>query len=97
MIAEDFDKSIKIIVVGNGTVGKSSLILRFCNGDFTLGYKKTIGVDFIEKKALIPMRDGSPEKLTFLLWDTAGQVGHFIMKKRKFRQRQPQRISRSPA
>ncbi|PFH33384.1 small rab-related GTPase [Besnoitia besnoiti] len=73
MIEEDFDKTIKVIIVGNGTVGKSSLITRFADGTYTTGYKKTLAVDFIEKHRAIKMNDGSEETLTFLLWDTAGQ------------------------
>ena len=36
--------------VGNGGVGKSSMISRFATGIFTRDYKKTIGVDFLEKE-----------------------------------------------
>lgn len=83
LIEEDFDKSLKVIVVGNGTVGKSSLITRFANRTYTSGYKKTLAVDFVEKAAQIKTKDGE-EDLTFLLWDTAGQVssqglGHFVL------------------
>ena len=35
--------------MGNGAVGKSSMIQRFCKGLFTRDYKKTIGVDFLER------------------------------------------------
>ena len=40
----------QVVIVGNGAVGKSSLIQRYCRGTFTKGYKKTIGVDFLEKR-----------------------------------------------
>lgn len=36
--------TIKVIVVGNGGVGKSSMTARYCKGFFTDTYKKTIGV-----------------------------------------------------
>ena len=49
MYEEDMDLAIKVVVVGNGAVGKSSMIQRYCNGIFTKEYKKTIGVDFLEK------------------------------------------------
>ena len=49
MEEEDLEIAIKVLVVGNGGVGKSSLIQRYCKGSFTSGYKKTIGVDFLEK------------------------------------------------
>lgn len=35
--------------VGNGGVGKSSMIQRYCKGIYTRDYKKTIGVDFLER------------------------------------------------
>lgn len=50
MIEEDLEVAIKVVVVGNGAVGKSSLIQRFCKGYFTKEYKKTIGVDFLERQ-----------------------------------------------
>ena len=42
--------AIKVVVVGNGAVGKSSMIQRYCKGIFTRDYKKTIGVDFLERQ-----------------------------------------------
>ena len=50
MIEEDLEVAIKVVVVGNGAVGKSSLIQRYCKGSFTKDYKKTIGVDFLERQ-----------------------------------------------
>nr|CAD7257274.1 unnamed protein product [Timema shepardi] len=40
----------KVVIVGNGAVGKSSMIQRYCKGTFTKDYKKTIGVDFLERQ-----------------------------------------------
>ena len=39
----DFETTVKVIVVGNGGVGKSSMTARYCKGVFTSTYKKTIG------------------------------------------------------
>ena len=50
-------------------MGKSSLIRRFCQGIFTSTYKKTIGVDFLEK--VVEADNGRQVRL--MLWDTAGQ------------------------
>ena len=47
--SEDVEITMKVIVVGNGLVGKSSLIRQYGQGSFTDEYKKTIGVDFIER------------------------------------------------
>ncbi|KAF4735016.1 Ras- protein Rab-23 [Perkinsus olseni] len=70
MIEEDVDLSMKVIVVGNGQVGKTSMITRFARGVFTQEYKKTLAVDFLEKRLWI---EPAGEELTFFLWDTAGQ------------------------
>lgn len=68
MREEDIEISIKVVVVGNGAVGKSSMIQRYCKGVFTKEYKKTIGVDFLEKTVSI-----NGEDVRLMLWDTAGQ------------------------
>lgn len=70
MLEQDVDTTLKVIVVGNGQVGKTSMITRFAKGIFTNEYKKTIGVDFLEKKMYL---NAVGEDVTFLLWDTAGQ------------------------
>ena len=50
MREEELETAIKVVVVGNGAVGKSSMIQRYCKGIFTKDYKKTIGVDFLERQ-----------------------------------------------
>lgn len=70
MLEQDVDTTLKVIVVGNGQVGKTSMITRFAKGIFTNEYKKTIGVDFLEKRMYL---NSIGEEVTFLLWDTAGQ------------------------
>uniref|UniRef100_A0A3B4A1H8 Ras-related protein Rab-23 n=1 Tax=Periophthalmus magnuspinnatus TaxID=409849 RepID=A0A3B4A1H8_9GOBI len=68
MLEEDMEVAIKVVVVGNGAVGKSSMIQRYCKGIFTKDYKKTIGVDFLERQIVI-----NNEDVRLMLWDTAGQ------------------------
>jgi len=68
MLEEDLETAIKVVVVGNGAVGKSSMIQRYCKGVFTKDYKKTIGVDFLEKQLKLEDDD-----VRLMLWDTAGQ------------------------
>ena len=36
----------KIIILGDGAVGKTSLATRFCEDEFGKAYKQTIGLDF---------------------------------------------------
>lgn len=68
MHEEDLEVAIKVVVVGNGAVGKSSMIQRYCKGVFTKDYKKTIGVDFLEKQTRVGKDD-----VRLMVWDTAGQ------------------------
>jgi Ras-related protein Rab-23 len=74
MHEEDMELAVKVLIVGNGAVGKSSLIQRYCKGIYTNEYKKTIGVDFLEKQISIGAPNGgSSEQLRLMIWDTAGQ------------------------
>jgi small GTP-binding protein len=63
------EQTFKIIVVGDATVGKTSLIRRFANDTFSDAYKATVGVDFAFKA--VPMKGRGIVKLQ--LWDIAGQ------------------------
>ena len=58
----------KITVVGDGAVGKSSLIQKFTRGNFNKDYKKTIGAQFsaFDKKI-------NGDNIKLLFWDIAGQ------------------------
>ena len=69
-IEEAFEKEVKVLVVGNGAVGKTSMMKRFCRDNFTDEYKKTIGVDFLEKTRYV---DALREDVRLMVWDTAGQ------------------------
>lgn len=69
---DDFDREIKVVVLGNGGVGKTSMIRRFCKGIYTDEYKKTIGVDFLEKAQFV---DALQEEVRFMLWDTGEAAG----------------------
>ncbi|XP_037085778.1 ras-related protein Rab-23-like [Pollicipes pollicipes] len=65
---DELEVAVKVVIVGNGAVGKSSMIQRYCRGTFTKEYKKTIGVDFLER--MIEVYD---DPVRLMLWDTAGQ------------------------
>ncbi|KAF4720488.1 hypothetical protein FOZ63_031133 [Perkinsus olseni] len=46
---ELLNRQYKVILLGNGAVGKTSLAHRFCDGSFSTSYKQTIGLDFFVK------------------------------------------------
>lgn len=58
----------KISVIGDGQVGKTSLIKKFTQGSFETDYVKTIGAQFSKYEKEI---DGDEIRLIF--WDIAGQ------------------------
>ncbi|MBY8981094.1 MAG: GTP-binding protein [Candidatus Lokiarchaeota archaeon] len=58
----------KITVIGDGAVGKTSLIQKFTNDNFKEGYIKTIGAQFS-----IFDRKIEGDKIKLLFWDIAGQ------------------------
>eukprot|EP01088_Endostelium_zonatum_P002714 TRINITY_DN1343_c0_g1_i1.p1 TRINITY_DN1343_c0_g1~~TRINITY_DN1343_c0_g1_i1.p1 ORF type:complete len:221 (+),score=58.44 TRINITY_DN1343_c0_g1_i1:62-724(+) len=64
----EYDYLFKILLLGCQNVGKSSLLARFADDEFTDNYKTTVGVDFKIRTIDI---DGKTIKLQ--LWDTAGQ------------------------
>jgi len=68
MSSGDFDYLFKIIVLGDGGVGKTALTTRFATGVFKEQYKMTIGVDFSIKTINV---NGRNVKLQ--IWDTGGQ------------------------
>ncbi|CAH1788303.1 unnamed protein product [Owenia fusiformis] len=60
--------TLKILIIGESGVGKSSLLLRFTDDTFDPEQAATIGVDFKVKTLSV---DGNKAKLA--IWDTAGQ------------------------
>jgi Ras-related protein Rab-1A len=64
----DYDFLFKICVIGDSSVGKSSILLRYIDKEYTDNYLSTIGVDFRITTLEI---EGKTIKLQ--IWDTAGQ------------------------
>ena len=70
-MSEDKKKKLfeaKIITLGDGQVGKSSLILRYVDNSFSTNYLSTIGVDSKYKKIKL-----NGEEIKVKIFDTAGQ------------------------
>ncbi|XP_064647715.1 ras-related protein Rab-18A-like [Lineus longissimus] len=65
---QDVIATLKILIIGESSVGKSSLLLRFTDDTFDPEQSATIGVDFKVKTITV---DGNKTKLA--IWDTAGQ------------------------
>lgn len=68
-MAAEYDHLLKLVLVGETGVGKSSILLRFTDGVFEPeSTQSTIGVDFRLKMMRV---GGKLCKVT--IWDTAGQ------------------------
>uniref|UniRef100_A0A8C3DNY4 RAB28, member RAS onco family n=1 Tax=Corvus moneduloides TaxID=1196302 RepID=A0A8C3DNY4_CORMO len=52
---ESPDRQLKLVVLGDGTTGKTSLATRFAQETFGKQYKQTIGLDFFLKRILLPV------------------------------------------
>ncbi|EDR30030.1 GTP-binding protein ypt2, putative [Entamoeba dispar SAW760] len=62
------ETTIKLILIGESGVGKTSLLLQFSDEKFSKEVTTTVGIDFRMKRIEC---NGSPYKLQ--IWDTAGQ------------------------
>ncbi|CAM9407416.1 unnamed protein product [Chrysoparadoxa australica] len=59
----------KVILLGDGSAGKTCIATRFAQGTFNQQYKQTIGLDFFIKRIHLP---GNKE-VAIQLWDIGGQ------------------------
>lgn len=69
MSAPATDRVCKVILLGNGSVGKSSIIARFVADGFQRQYKQTIGVEFFEKRVYLR----GDKAMLLQVWDIGGQ------------------------
>ncbi|KIK28610.1 hypothetical protein PISMIDRAFT_673682, partial [Pisolithus microcarpus 441] len=66
--AVDRSVQVKLVLLGEAAVGKSSLVLRFVNNEFQPNKEPTIGAAFLTQKCRLEDR-----VLRYEIWDTAGQ------------------------
>ena len=65
---QEYDYLFKLLLIGNSSVGKSSLLFRFCENVWDDNFVPTIGVDFKLKSIEV-----NGKKVKLQIWDTAGQ------------------------
>ena len=70
----------KVILLGDGAVGKTSIAMRFTEDHFAKQYKQTIGLDFFIKRLVLP----GDVQVALQIWDIGGQtiggkmIGNYI-------------------
>ena len=59
---------VKILILGDRAIGKTSLMLRNTTNEFSSNYMTTLGIEFKSKVVHI-----NGENILVQIWDTAGQ------------------------
>ena len=65
---EKVDYVAKVLLIGDSSVGKTSMTMRFTKNIFSQSFITTIGIDFVTK-----ILDCDGNKVKLQIWDTAGQ------------------------
>ena len=68
--------TVKCIIIGDPSTGKTSIVRRYIDNAFEVNYCTTIGVDFKQKTLLV-----GDHVVKLQLWDTAGQEKFKVMAK----------------
>ncbi|TMS38841.1 hypothetical protein L596_005477 [Steinernema carpocapsae] len=63
------EKILKIVVVGDGSSGKTSICKRFAQDEFARNYHQTLGLDFYSKRLILP----GEIHVLLQVWDIGGQ------------------------
>jgi len=66
--------TVKVGMVGDSQIGKTSLMVKYVEGKFQEDYIETLGVNFMEKT--IPLKNTD---ITFSIWDLGGQQEYLHM------------------
>ncbi|MCH8908663.1 MAG: GTP-binding protein [Candidatus Heimdallarchaeota archaeon] len=75
-----FNYTFKILLLGDGAVGKTALVHRFVHGKFQKAYLMTIGMEPYSRYETI-----NNQKICYSLWDIAGQDRFKVMRGMFFR------------
>ncbi len=64
----NYDEKCQLLIIGDSSVGKTSILTRFTEDKFTTNYINTIGIDFFSKDEIF-----NNKKIRIKIWDTAGE------------------------
>ncbi|KAK8881986.1 GTPase Spg1 [Tritrichomonas musculus] len=66
--------TVKVALIGSTMVGKTSLMVKYCKGDFKEDYIATLGIQFLERQITVK---GAP--VNIVIWDIGGQKNFMDM------------------
>ncbi|MFX0045592.1 MAG: Rab family GTPase [Candidatus Hermodarchaeota archaeon] len=84
-MSSSYDYLFKVVVLGEGAVGKTAIVTRFSHGFFRTDYKTTIGSQFAVKNINIPEEDDNDLVVKLQIWDVAGQSRFQILRPMYYR------------
>ena len=76
----NYDQKCQFIIIGDATVGKTSILNRFSDGTFNSNYLATVGLENITKDEII-----DDKTIRIKIWDTAGQERYQSLAKSFYR------------
>ena len=79
----NYDEKCQLLIIGDSTVGKTSILSRYSNGTFNASYLATVGLDNFTKDEII-----NNKIVRIKMWDTAGQERYKSLTKGFFRNAQ---------
>lgn len=77
--------AMKIVLLGEPAVGKTSLVRRFVTDKFDDRYISTIGTKVSKKELMLDGEDGRKYELTMMVWDILGQKDFSVLHEAAFR------------
>ena len=80
-INSDFEVMIKLVIIGDSSVGKTNFIFQFTEGRFSTFHVATVGFDYKTRIIKLP---SSKKKVKLQIWDTAGQERYMALNKNLF-------------
>jgi len=82
----ELDESLKVVLVGESGVGKTSIINQFAKGIFNQDLMSTNGATFTTNKKEFKDSNGRSKLISFEMWDTAGQEKYRSLAKMFFKE-----------
>ncbi len=84
-MSSSYDYLFKIVVLGEGAVGKTAIVTRFSHGFFRTDYQTTIGSQFAVKNVAINRHGQEDLTVKLQIWDVAGQSRFQILRPMYYR------------